>query len=98
MVVGDGLTCADVNFIAHSFQLSLCRLGLPSMLPAKQQGLPPMVVTVVTRYGQAPSEQAFHRQPLGMIAVVAAVEPLPNLSVEDRPFVLRASTKKILFL
>src|SRR5262245_25721732 len=26
-------TCADVNFIAHSFQLSLCRLGLPSMLP-----------------------------------------------------------------
>ena len=44
-------TCADVNFIAHPFQLSLCRLGLPSMLPAKQQGLPPMVVT---RYGVIP--------------------------------------------
>ena len=55
MVVGDGLTCADVNSIAHFFQLSLCRLGLPSMLPAKQQGLPPMVVTVVTRYGVIPT-------------------------------------------
>ena len=39
-------TCADVNFIAHSFRLSLCRLGLRSTPPPSNR--PPIVIT---RYG-----------------------------------------------
>src|SRR5215469_564391 len=54
-------TCADVNFIAHSFRLGLCRLGsYPNLatLYCTLRGLPPQVVK---RYAQS-FRLATHRQ------------------------------------